>query len=49
MLFIEDVADRMTGKFPGLFKLGQCYFQGELHIAPDPARKPDFKVTLGGS
>jgi len=43
VLFIEDVADRMTGKFPGLFKLGQCYFQGELHGAPDPARKQDFK------
>ncbi|XP_037078502.1 exocyst complex component 2-like [Pollicipes pollicipes] len=43
VLFIEDVADRMTGKFPGLFKLGQCYFQGELYSTPESARKPDFK------
>ncbi|XP_043212803.1 exocyst complex component 2-like [Amphibalanus amphitrite] len=48
VLFIEDVADRMTGKFPGLFKLGQCYFQGELHTAPDTARKPDFKRLVSG-
>ena len=32
ILFVEDLTDRVSAEFPELWKLGQAYFKGELHV-----------------
>ena len=39
ILFVEDLTDRVSAEFPELWKLGQAYFKGELHVEPDTGKQ----------
>merc|ERR1719447_2430769 len=43
ILFVEDLTDRVSLEFPELWKLGQAYFKGELHVEPDVGKQPVFR------
>ena len=38
ILFVEDLTERVAAEFPELWKLGQAYFKGELHVEPDTGK-----------
>lgn len=44
ILFIEDLCEILSELFPNLWKLGQSYFTGELHVKVEPGRQSGFKV-----
>jgi len=46
VLFVEDLTDRVAAEFPELWKLGQAYFKGELHVDPDPGKQPVFREMV---
>ncbi|QQP48635.1 Exocyst complex component 2 [Caligus rogercresseyi] len=48
VVFVEDIADRLTREFPDLWKLGQSYFKGDLVVAPDASKSPLFKDMILG-
>lgn len=44
MLFVEEICEILSELFPNLWKLGQSYFSGELHVKVEPGRQLGFKV-----
>jgi len=46
ILFVEDLTDRLAEEFPELWKLGQAYFKGELHLEPDMGKQPVFREMV---
>jgi len=46
VLFVEDLTDRVAAEFPELWKLGQAYFKGELHVEPEPGKQPVFREMV---
>jgi len=46
ILFVEDLTDRVSSEFPELWKLGQAYFKGELHVEPDVGKQPVFREMV---
>lgn len=45
ILFVEELCEVVAELFPDLWKLGQAYFTGELHVKVEPGRQVEFKVT----
>lgn len=45
ILFVEELCEVVSELFPNLWKLGQAYFTGELHVKVEPGRQVEFKVT----
>ncbi|PSN46362.1 Exocyst complex component 2, partial [Blattella germanica] len=43
ILFVEELTEIVTDRFPDLWKLGQAYFTGELHVRVEPGRQAQFK------
>lgn len=43
VLFIEDLCEIVSELFPDLWKLGQAYFTGDLHVKVEPGRQVGFK------
>ncbi|XP_063241728.1 exocyst complex component 2 [Bacillus rossius redtenbacheri] len=43
VLFVEEVSEIVTNRFPDLWKLGQAYFGGELHVKVDTSKQAQFK------
>lgn len=43
VLFVEDLCEIVSQLFPNLWKLGQSYFTGELHVKIEPGRQVEFK------
>ncbi|CAB4064857.1 EXOC2 [Lepeophtheirus salmonis] len=48
VIFVEDIAERLTNEFPDLWKLGQSYFKGDLVVSPDATKSPVFKEMILG-
>jgi len=46
ILFVEDLTDRVSAEFPELWKLGQAYFKGELHVEQDAGKQPVFREMV---
>lgn len=46
ILFVEDLTERVAQEFPELWKLGQAYFKGELHVEPDVGKQPVFREMV---
>jgi len=46
ILFVEDLTDRVSAEFPELWKLGQAYIKGELHVEPDIGKGPVFREMI---
>jgi len=46
ILFVEDLTERVSAQFPELWKLGQAYFKGELHVEPDVGKQPVFREMV---
>ena len=46
ILFVEDLTERVGQDFPDLWKLGQAYFKGELHVEPDIGKQPVFREMV---
>jgi len=46
ILFVEDVTERISVEFPQLWKLGQAYFNHELHVEPDTGKQPVFREMV---
>ena len=46
ILFVEDLTERVSTEFPELWKLGQAYFKGELHVEPDMGKQPVFREMV---
>lgn len=44
ILFVEELCEVVAELFPDLWKLGQAYFTGELHVKVEPGRQVEFKV-----
>jgi exocyst complex component 2 len=44
VLFVEELSEIVSNRFPDLWKLGQAYFSGELHVKIEPGRQAQFKV-----
>nr|CAD7410779.1 unnamed protein product [Timema cristinae] len=44
VLFVEELSEITTNMFPDLWKLGQAYFSGELHVKVEPEKQTHFKV-----
>lgn len=49
VLFVEEVCQALSERFPDLWKLGQAYFSGELHVTVGPTRDSDFKRMVLGA
>lgn len=45
ILFVEELCEMISELFPDLWKLGQAYFTGELHVKVEPGRQVEFKVN----
>ncbi|KDQ71568.1 exocyst complex component 2 [Zootermopsis nevadensis] len=43
VLFVEELTDIVSNRFPDLWKLGQAYFSGELHVKVEPGKQAQFK------
>jgi len=43
VLFVEELSEILSNRFPDLWKLGQAYFSGELHVKIEPGRQAQFK------
>ncbi|XP_046387065.1 exocyst complex component 2 [Ischnura elegans] len=43
VLFVEALTDALWGHFPDLWRLGQAYFSGELHVPSNPSRHSEYK------
>lgn len=43
--FVEDVVDFLLQTLPEFWKLGQAYFNAELHVKPDKVKQVEFKVS----
>nr|CAD7402581.1 unnamed protein product [Timema poppensis] len=43
VLFVEELSEITTNMFPDLWKLGQAYFSGELHVKVEPEKQTHFK------
>ena len=46
VLFVEELTEILSNRFPDLWKLGQAYFSGELHVRVEPGRQAQFKVNV---
>jgi len=46
VLFVEELSEILSNRFPDLWKLGQAYFIGELHVKIEPGRQAQFKVYI---
>jgi exocyst complex component 2 len=46
VLFVEELTEIVSNRFPDLWKLGQAYFSGELHVRVEPGRQAQFKVRM---
>jgi exocyst complex component 2 len=44
VLFVEELTEIVSNRFPDLWKLGQAYFSGELHVRVETNRQTQFKV-----
>lgn len=44
VLCIEELCDIVMEQLPDLWRLGQCYFTGQLHVLVDTAKQEPFKV-----
>lgn len=44
VLYVEEMCDIISELFPDIWKLGQAYFVGELHVKVEPGHKTAFKV-----
>lgn len=44
VLCIEAICDVITEQLPDLWRLGQSYFTGQLHVAVDTKKQEPFKV-----
>jgi exocyst complex component 2 len=44
VLFVEELTEIVSNRFPDLWKLGQAYFSGEMHVRVEPSRQTEFKV-----
>lgn len=42
---VEELCDIISELFPDLWKLGQAYFSGELHVKFEAGRQTEFRVT----
>ena len=45
VLYVEELTEILSNRFPDLWKLGQAYFSGELHVRVEPGRQAQFKVS----
>lgn len=43
VLFIEELTETLNECFPDMWKLGQAYFSGDLHVKVDTDKQPLFK------
>jgi len=43
---VEELSEILSNSFPDLWKLGQAYFSGELHVKIEPGRQAQFKVCV---
>ncbi|XP_071445484.1 exocyst complex component 2 isoform X2 [Hetaerina americana] len=43
VLFVEALTEALWDHFPDLWRLGQAYFSGELHVPSNPSRHSEFK------
>lgn len=43
---MEELSEILSIRFPDLWKLGQAYFSGELHVKIEPGRQAQFKVYV---
>ena len=43
---IEALCDIVMEQLPDLWRLGQCYFTGQLHVTVDVEKQKPFKVNL---
>ncbi|XP_023727524.1 exocyst complex component 2 [Cryptotermes secundus] len=43
VLFVEELTQIVSNRFPDLWKLGQAYFSGELNVRVEPSRQAQFK------
>lgn len=43
--FVEDIVDFLLQTLPEFWKLGQAYFNVELHVKPDKVKQMEFKVS----
>lgn len=46
ILLVEELCDIISELFPDLWKLGQAYFTGELHVKFESGRQIEFKVLI---
>lgn len=46
ILLVEELCDIISELFPDLWKLGQAYFTGELHVKFESGRQTEFKVLV---
>lgn len=42
---IEAICDDVIEQLPDLWRLGQSYFTGQLHVAVDAEKQTSFKVN----
>lgn len=45
ILCIEAICDIIVEQLPDLWRLGQSYFTGQLHVAVDVEKQTPFKVN----
>ncbi|GJQ70006.1 hypothetical protein Trydic_g13367 [Trypoxylus dichotomus] len=43
VFYVEEMCDIISELFPDIWKLGQAYFVGELHVKVEPGHKTAFK------
>jgi len=43
---VEELSEILSDRFPDLWKLGQAYFSGELHVKIEQGRQAQFKVYV---
>ena len=43
---MEELSEILSNRFPDLWKLGQAYFSGELHVKIESGRQVQFKVCV---
>lgn len=46
---VEAICDIIVEQLPDLWRLGQSYFTGQLHVAVDAEKQTPFKVQYGVS
>ncbi|XP_022914951.2 exocyst complex component 2 [Onthophagus taurus] len=46
IFYVEELSSLLSELFPDIWKLGQAYFIGELHVKVEPGHKTAFKHTV---